>query len=300
VTAGPTGGGRVDAHHHLWDLTTREHAWLDEPGYAPIRRSYGLAELQAVTAAAGVGRTVVVQTAHDAGETRELLALAGRSGGLVAGVVGWVDLASPAVADALAELREAPGGDLLVGVRHLAQDEPDPRWLERADVQRGIAAVGAAGLAFDVLVRPPQWPAALALARAVPQVRLVLDHAGKPPLAGAAPAAERLTGWTAWALQLAEPGNVVVKLSGLVTEADWSRWTVEDLRPVAGLLLERFGADRVLAGSDWPVCEVAADYQRVWRSVEELLAGASPGEREAVQAGTATAVYRLDARGGRP
>jgi L-fuconolactonase len=282
--------GAVDAHHHLWDPELRDYPWMSGPALAPIRRRYDVADLRERTVASGVARTVLVQALHSEEETRDLLVLAASSAGLVAGVVGWVDLTAPDVADRLAGLRGLPGGELLVGIRHLVQDEDDPQWLGRPDVRRGLATLGQSGLRYDVVVREPQWPAALAAARALEGVPLVLDHAGKPPLA-----AGDLTAWRAWIADLAALPHVSVKLSGLVTEADWQHWTVDGLRPVAEPLLDLFGASRVMLGSDWPVCELAAPYEQVWAAGLALLDGATPGERQAVTAGTATSFYGLAA-----
>lgn len=279
----------VDAHHHLWDPARRAYPWLAGDALAPIRRPYTLDDLRRVTAAVPeVSSTVLVQTVSETAETEEFLATAAASGGLVAGVVGWVDLTAPDVADRLAALRAAPGGDLLVGIRHQAEDEPDPRWLLRDDVRRGLAAVAAAGLAYDLLVRPPQLPAAVELTGLLPSARFVLDHAGKPPVARG-----ELEPWASAITALAKRPNVFCKLSGLVTEADWASWQVADLRPYAEHVLASFGPDRVVFGSDWPVCELAATYEQVAASAAELTAGLSAAERAEVFGATAVRAYGL-------
>jgi L-fuconolactonase len=278
---------RIDAHHHVWRLGARAHGWLDEPALAPLRRDFTLDDLAPQAAAAGVGGTVLVQVLADIDETREFLALAGGSD-LVAGVVGWADLTSSRVADDLAALRAGPGGDRLVGVRHLVQGETDPAWLTRADVGRGLAAVDAAGLAYDLLTLPHQLPAAVAAARAHPEVTFVLDHLSKPPIAA--------DGREPWALdlrRLAAEDNVVAKLSGLVTEAAHASWTVDDLRPYADIALDAFGPARLMFGSDWPVCLLAAGYAEVVAAAEALVAGLSPAERADVFAETARRAYGL-------
>jgi L-fuconolactonase len=282
--------GAVDAHHHLWDPAARDYPWMSGEALAPIRRRYDLDDLRQHAEANGVTRTVLVQALETEEETRDLLRLAASSDGLVAGVVGWVDLRAPDVADRLAALRSLPGGERLVGIRHLAQDEDDPQWLIRPDVLRGIAAVGAAGLRYDIVVRQAQWPAALAMARALEGVPLVVDHAGKPPIGDG-----DLRDWRGWIGDVAALATVRVKLSGLVTEADWQRWTADGLRCVSEPLLDLFGASRVMLGSDWPVCELAGSYERVWAAGLSLLDGATPAERHAVTAGTAAAFYGLPA-----
>ncbi|TMR21849.1 amidohydrolase [Nonomuraea turkmeniaca] len=273
---------RIDAHHHVWDLSVRPQTWLDPEPMAPVRRTFTLDDLAAPAAAAGVTRTVLVQVLPDLDETREFLALAAASD-LVAGVVGWIDLKAPDAADTLAAL---PGG--LVGVRHGVQSEADPEWLNRPDVRRGLAAVQAAGLAYDLLTLPHQLPAAIDTVRAMPGLTFVLDHLSKPPIA-----AGELEPWRSRIMELAAHPNVYCKLSGMVTEADWTAWRVSDLRPYAEVVLEAFGPDRVMFGSDWPVCLLAAEYRRVAQAADELCAGLSEGERAEVFAGTARRAYGL-------
>lgn len=279
---------RVDAHHHLWDPARRDYPFMAGDALAPLRRARTVADLAPLADACGITATVAVQAAHDERETRELLATAADHP-LIAGVVGWTDLTAPDVAGAIAALRAAPGGRALVGIRHQAEDEPDPRWLVRDDVRRGIAAVAAAGLAYDVLVRPAQLPAAIELATALPEADLVLDHLGKPPIAAGE--------WRPWADLLAELAghpNVTAKLSGLVTEADWTRVHAADLRRYTEHALAHFGADRVMFGSDWPVCTLAARYPTVVALAGELCDGLSETERRGVEGDTAARVYRID------
>jgi L-fuconolactonase len=278
----------VDAHHHLWDPGARDHPWMAGPELAPIRRPYALADLRRETTAAGVDHTVLVQTVADAAETGEFLATAAASDGLIAGVVGWVDLTAPDVAGALARLRARPGGERLVGVRHQVEDEPDDDWLARPEVRRGLRAVADAGLAYDLLVRVPQLRAARAAVRELPEARIVLDHAAKPAIAGGS-----LEPWAGELAELARLPGVACKLSGLVTEARWDDWDAARLRPYADHVLDRFGPDRVMFGSDWPVCELAASYAQVRELADALLEGCSAAERDAVLCRTAARIYRL-------
>lgn len=280
----------IDAHHHLWDPTRRDYPWLAGEALDPIRRPYTVDDLRHVTRAGGIGAagTVLVQTVSSASETGEFLATAAASDGLIVGVVGWVDLTAPDVADRLAELRGLPGGELLVGIRHQVENEPEPGWLLRPDVLGGLTALAAADLSYDLLVNPAQYGSAVELADRLPDVRLVLDHAGKPPIATG--------GFDAWApaiTELARRPNVVCKLSGLVTEADRAGWQPADLAPYAAQALSSFGPDRVMFGSDWPVCELAATYQQVVETARTLTAQLSDGERADVFAGTARRAYRL-------
>ena len=230
---------------------------------------------------------MLVQTITEAEETPDLLALAAEHE-LIAGVVGWVDLTADDVAGALGALRELPGGDRLVGIRHQVQGEPDPEWLCRADVRRGLRAVADAGLAYDLLTIPVQLPAAVATVRALPDLRFVVDHLSKPPIASG-----ELEPWATQMRALAEHDNVACKLSGMVTEADWAAWDVADLRPYAETVLGAFGAERVMFGSDWPVCLVAASYDAVAGAAAALTASLSGAERAAVFDGTARRVYGL-------
>lgn len=277
----------VDAHHHVWDLSVRDQDWIRGPELLPLRRDFTLDDLAPEARAAGVDRTVLVQTVTVPEETPELLALADGHE-LVAGVVGWTDLTRPDVADELARLRELPGGRWLKGVRHQVQSEPDPEWLLRPDVRRGLAAVADAGLVYDLVVLPHQLPACVTAAAALPGLTFVLDHLGKPPVASGAPEP-----WASHVRALAGLPNTVAKLSGLVTEADPAAWTVEDLRPYADTALEAFGPGRLMFGSDWPVCTLAAAYADVLATAGRLTAGLGESERTAVFEGTAARVYGL-------
>ncbi|MGW3093248.1 amidohydrolase family protein [Streptomyces sp. NPDC001102] len=275
----------VDAHHHVWDLSVRDQEWIDQ--HSPIRRDFTVADLEPAARAVGIDRTVLVQTVTVAEETPELLALADGYD-LVAGVVGWTDLTRPDVADELARLRALPGGARLKGIRHQVQGEPDPDWLLRPDVLRGLTAVAEAGLVYDLVVLPHQLPACAKAAARLPRLTFVLDHLGKPPIASGA-----LDPWAADLRALAALPNTVAKLSGLVTEADLAAWTLDDLRPYADTALEVFGPGRLMFGSDWPVCTLAASYGDVVETARQLIAGLGESERTQILEGTATRFYRL-------
>ncbi|RVU20911.1 amidohydrolase [Streptomyces antnestii] len=275
----------IDAHQHVWDLSVRDQDWITGPELAPLRRDFTLDDLRPQAAAADVDATVLVQTICVPEETPEFLALAARDP-LVAGVVGWTDLTSPAVADALAELRAQPGGDHLVGIRHQVQGEADPDWLLRPDMGRGLSAVASAGLAYDLVLRPEQLPSAVVAARARPQLTFVLDHLGKPPVRPRRPDT-----WAAELRTLARLPNTVAKLSGLFTEADRYAWSPDRLRPFVAVALEAFGPERLMFGSDWPVCTLAGEYAQVVSASRELVADLSQDERTAVFGGTAARVY---------
>jgi len=277
----------IDAHHHLWDPTRREYPWMDGEALAPLRRAYTVDDLWEVTDGR-VAHTVLVQTISDVTETQSFLATASTNDGLIKGVVGWVDLAAPDVADRIGRLQAGPGGGKLVGIRHQVQDEDDPRWLARPEVLNGLRAVGTAGLAYDLLVFVSQLEVATEVVRQLPEVTFVLDHLAKPGIAAGE--------WEPWASRvadLAREPNVSAKISGLVTEASWSDWSAEQIAPYAKHALDVFGADRLMYGSDWPVCTLAASYEQVWELAGTLIADLSEAEREAILGGTAARVYRL-------
>ncbi|MEV0069153.1 amidohydrolase family protein [Amycolatopsis sp. NPDC050768] len=277
----PRGGAlnHVDAHHHLWHPAAHPQPWLDQPALAPVRRPFTVRDLRLATLGTRVTRTVLVQALGSAVETEQLLAL---SDPLVAGVVGWADLTTPELD--LTRFR----GTRLVGFRHGVQSEPDPRWLCRPDVRAGLRAVAAAGLTFDLLIRPVQFTAALDTVRAVPELTFVLDHLGKPPIASG-----EVEPWASRLRLLAREPNVVAKLSGLVTEASWPQWTVADLRPYADVALASFGPSRLMYGSDWPVCLLAGTYGQVHSAADALTAHLTAAERSWVFGGTAERVYGL-------
>jgi L-fuconolactonase len=277
----------VDAHHHVWDLFVRAQDWLDSSeSLAPLRRGFAMTDLHPVAEAAGVTATVLVQTVTVAEETPELLAIAATDP-LVAGVVGWTDLTSPSIADTVAELRSRPGGDRLVGFRHQVQEEPDPDWLRRPDVIRGLATLAAAGLTYDLIIRAHQLPAATYAAMAVPELTFVLDHAGKPPIASGQvePWATELRAFAAWP-------NTVCKFSGLITEAARGA-APSSLTPFTDVILDTFPPDRLMFGSDWPVSLLALSYAEVVALARGLLAGLSDDDRDAVFRTTAVRTYRI-------
>ncbi|MFD8306912.1 amidohydrolase family protein [Streptomyces sp. NPDC059690] len=281
----------IDAHHHLWDLDQRSQPWLDDPALATIRRTFTPDDLRTTATQLIAGRrlhsTVAVQCVPDVPETENLLALAEREP-LIGAVVGWADLTSPAIGDVLDRLLAGPGGTYLRSLRHLVQGETDPEWLQRRDVESGLAAVRDRELCYDVLVRSHQLDQAIRLAERFPDLPQVLDHAGKPPIADG-----DVAHWVRQVRLLAGHPHVVCKVSGLITEADHEKWTVDDIRPVWDVLLSAFGPDRLMFGSDWPVANLAGGWNRWAATVDELLDGCSADETSAILAGTATTFYRL-------
>ncbi|WP_227422119.1 amidohydrolase family protein [Pengzhenrongella sicca] len=275
----------LDAHLHTWHRATNPQPWIDPTTMAAIDRDFSMAQAGEVIAAHGGVGGVVVQAINSHRETIDLLAAASARDGLA--VVGWVDLTGDVAAQVDA-LRGAPGGDALVGIRHLVHLEPDDAWLLRADVARGLEALASAGLPFDLVVRPWQLRAAAQVARAHPGVLLVLEHLGKPPITS-----PELVRWTTELQALAGHDNVVAKVSGLTLEDDWGSWTAERLRPVLDHALETFGPDRLMFGSDWPLVELTGGYGP-WKDAYLSLTGdLSPAEQAALDSGTARRAYSL-------
>ncbi|TDC82548.1 amidohydrolase [Micromonospora sp. KC606] len=278
----------IDAHHHLW--SARHAGWLDAPGLERIRRDYTLADLAPHLAETGVTAGVLVEAARcEPTETAEFLSLAAGTP-LVAGVVGWVSLTDPDLPATLARYRRLPGAAKLVGVRDQVQAVTDPAYLARPEVRQALSRIGAAGLTYDLVVHVGQLAACAEAARATPGTTFVLDHLGKPRIADG-PAA--LARWRAAVAPLAGCDNVVAKLSGLLTEAG-PTWSADAIRPYVDTAVELFGPDRLMVGSDWPVCELVASYDQAWQALRSCLARLSCDERSAVLGGTAIRTYRLE------
>jgi Predicted metal-dependent hydrolase of the TIM-barrel fold len=273
----------VDAHHHFWRYSPAEYGWIDD-GMAALRRDFLPADLQREMGAAGVDAVVSVQARQSIEETRWLLALAAQKP-FIAGVVGWVPLVSPTVAADLAQFASHPK---LVAIRHVLQDEPDPLFMLRADFQAGIRALRAHNLTYDILIYHRHLPQTIELVDRHPSQAFVVDHMAKPAIEQG-----NVEPWARGMRELARRPHVCCKLSGMVTEIGRPHWTVADLRPYVDVVLEAFGADRVLFGSDWPVCLVACGYARWLEIVQELIAPLSPSERAAILGGNARRVYRL-------
>jgi L-fuconolactonase len=273
----------IDAHHHLW---TADYPWLESPELEPIRRDYTVDDLRSRLRAAGVDRTVLVEAGlTEARETTAFLALASVTPE-IAGVVGWASLTDSALAETIAQHRAGTGGHLLVGVRDQVQGQPDD-FLDHPDARRGLQTVAAAGLVNELVVRVDQLPSVARAAAALPESRFVLDHLGKPRIAAGAAGLDE---WLALIGPVAACPNVVAKLSGLVTEADRRAWTVEDLRPFVASAVSLFGPQRLMFGSDWPVCELAASYVEV----KEALASILGGLPDDIAHGTAVRTYQLE------
>jgi L-fuconolactonase len=277
----------IDAHQHFWDPERADYPWMEAPELAPIRRAFGPADLAPLLKANDIDSSIVVQCRSAVDETEEFLRIAQATPSVI-GVVGWADLTDASLGDTLDRLRALPGGDKLVGIRHQVHDEPDSDWLLRADVQRGLKAVFARDLAYDFLVRTRELPAAIAIAKAFPQARFVLDHAAKPPIADGGSAE-----WSDRVAALAACGNVWCKISGLATEAKWNDWDAGRLFPFVEHVAKCFGEDRLIFGSDWPVCLLAGSYGEIKSALEACLAKLGPNFREKAFGVNAKAAYRL-------
>jgi len=277
----------VDAHHHLWRLGGKlDYGWLDAPGLESIRRDFGPEDLLPRLQSEGIDRSICVQTLADLEETRWALEQT-KLHPFIAGVVGWVNLRGE---DCERQLEEFRGHPRFVGVRHVVHDEPDVDFIVRPKTLRGLRVLQAHSVPYDLLLRVEHLHHVPTLAQALPALRMVIDHLAKPHIRSG-----RLEGWADLIRRAASFPNVFCKLSGMVTEADHRSWNVEQLRPYVQTVLDLFGPDRLMFGSDWPVCELAASYGRVHRSARELLGALSESENAAIFGGTATRFYNLPA-----
>lgn len=277
----------VDAHQHFWQLSRPfDYRWLDAPANAAIRRDYLPEHLEPLLRSRGISRSVFVQTQHDVAENRWVLELAERRP-FLAGVVGWVDLASPECESQVAEFRQHAK---FVGVRHLVHNEPDDDWLIRPDVLRGLGVLEKHRVPFDLLLFVKHLRHVPTLARRFPDLPLVIDHLAKPRIR------ERVVAdWLPDFRAAAQFPNVWCKLSGMITEADHRAWKPDDLTPYVDAALEAFGPSRLMYGSDWPVCELAGTYAQAFDALTPRLAQLSESERARVLGGSAIAFYGLAA-----
>jgi L-fuconolactonase len=277
---------RIDSHQHFWKYDAAEYGWIDD-SMARLRRDFLPIDAHHEMTRAGFDACVAVQARQTLDETRWLLALADRHA-FIAGVVGWVDLQAEDVRAQLGEFADRPK---LVGIRHIVQSEPDDRFLLRPSFCRGIALLEEFGLAYDILIHSHHLAVAADFVSRFARQRFVLDHLAKPDIAGVRGGGMRT--WERDLRRLAAFPHVACKLSGLVTEANWRRWTPDDIRPYLDIAFEAFGAERLMIGSDWPVCTVAAGYTRTLAVVTDYLADRPAAERDAVLGGNAARFWKL-------
>jgi len=272
----------IDAHQHFWTYSRREYGWIDE-SLASIRRDFLPDELKPQLENNGIQGTILVQVRQTLEETRWLLELADATP-FILGVVGWVDLCSPQLH---ADLASFKGKSKFVGIRHIVQGEADD-FLLQPDFLRGISALEEFDLAYDILIYPRHLPRAAEFVGRFPRQRFVLDHLAKPPIKSGA-----MDSWARGIRELATFPNLYAKVSGLVTEADWQAWRPEDIQPYLDEAFQCFGTGRLMIGSDWPVCTLAASYERAMNLVKDYLSKYAPAEREAVLGGNAANFWRL-------
>jgi L-fuconolactonase len=271
----------IDAHQHFWQYDAERHSWIDE-SMAPIRRSFMPADLKPLLRQAGVAGTILVQVDQTLAENDFFLELA-QSNPWILGVVGWIDLQAKDIEEQLEALRSKT---LLKGFRHIAQAEPDFLFLAKPSVVSGIKALSKKGFTYDILVYPHQLPAAIELVAQCPDQPFVLDHLAKPYIKSG-----DIEGWQKDIQRLSTYENVWVKLSGLVTEADWEQWQPQHIYPYLEVALQVFGAERLMWGSDWPVCLVASNYQQVLQLVQEFISPLSAYEQASIMADNALQFY---------
>ncbi|HEV2834124.1 MAG TPA: amidohydrolase family protein [Pyrinomonadaceae bacterium] len=274
----------IDSHQHFWQVGRFDYPWMTSDN-AVLYRDYLPAQLEPVLKENGVAKTVLVQASNSVEESRWLLSLA-EENGFIAGVVGWVDLLSQETAS---QLEELTGDSKFKGVRHLVESEPDDDWLVEPQVLSNLRLLSAFNLSFDLLVHTRHLRYARVVADQCPDLPLVIDHMAKPAIARG-----EFQEWSRELRPLADFPNVHCKLSGLVTEANWTGWTTDDLRPYVDYALELFGPERLMFGSDYPVCLLAASYKQVLESFQELLKDLTNAEREHVFASNAARFYRLN------
>jgi L-fuconolactonase len=276
---------RIDAHHHLWSYRKGDFAWISQEMSA-LAHDFLLPDLEKELALAGIHGTVAVQARQTLQETEWLLSLA-KDFDRIRGVVGWAPIASAEFSVILEKWRSE---EKLKGLRHVIQDEPDEKFMDREDFNRGISSLAASGLVYDILICERHLPDAISFADRHPNQLFVLDHIAKPRIREGV-----LEPWAVNLRELARRENVYCKLSGMVTEADWKKWTITDLRPYFDVILDAFGPARLMAGSDWPVCLLSSSYGKWFDTLRELIDPLSTSEKEEILGSVATKVYSLQA-----
>jgi len=273
----------IDSHQHFWRFDAVRDAWITD-AMAVLQRDFLPEHLAAELTANAMDVSVAVQADQSETETMFLLDLAEKNK-RIAGVVGWVDFRSPHIVERLEHFSRF---SKLRGFRHIAQAEPDDRFLVREDFVMGVAQLHTFGFTYDILVYPKQLPAAIELVARFPDQRFVIDHCAKPEIK-----AGNIEPWATHMRKIAQHQNVFCKVSGLLTEADWKHWKADDFRPYLDVLFDAFGPDRVMFGSDWPVCLLAGTYRHVKQLIEDYVKDFSQADREKIFGGNAALFYGL-------
>jgi len=279
---------RIDSHHHVWDLSVREQGWMVGEALNPIKKNFSINDLRTTISECGIDKTLVVQTVTNYDETPELLELADTDD-LVAGVVGFLKIDSEDAISYLDKYESMRGYKYLVGIRDIAHDYEDVKYLSKPQVIKNVQELGKRGLVYDLLTKTPHMRAAIDLVKASPDTQFVLDHISKPYIAKG-----EMQPWADQLAELASYENVVVKVSGLFTEADWKNWEQTDFWPYLEQITNSFTPARMMFGSDWPVCLLAATYRQTVDLVEEFTKSFSDAEKNNFWAGTANRAYGLN------
>ena len=278
---------RIDSHHHIWDLSVRDQEWIAGEAMQPIRRNFSISDLHVASAASGIDKTILVQTVTDYAETPELLLIA-QSEQLVGAVVGWLKIDALDAIEHLHQYLDLPGAEYLKGIRDIAQDHPDPNYLAKPETISNVQKLGKLGITYDLLTKIPELPAAIELVRACPDMQFVMDHISKPRIAK-----QEMEPWKTLMSELATFPNVLCKVSGLVTEANWNEWRIKDFKPYVDHVIDIFTPQRLMFGSDWPVAILGGTYAEVVELAEALTSGFSQSENESFWHKTAAFAYRI-------
>jgi len=278
---------RIDSHHHIWDLSVRDQEWITGDAMQPIHRNFSIADLEDASTSSRIDKSILVQTVTDYAETPELLAIA-QSEQLVGAVVGWLKIDAPSAIEHLHKYLDLPGAEYLKGIRDIAQDHPDSNYLAKPETISNVRKLGELGITYDLLTKIPELPAAIKLVRACPDVQFVMDHISKPRIAK-----QEVEPWKTLISELATFPNVLCKVSGLVTEANWNEWQVKDFKPYVDHVIEIFTPQRLMFGSDWPVANLGGTYAEIVELAEALTSGFSQSEGDYFWHKTAASAYGM-------
>lgn len=276
----------IDTHQHFWNPNKADYPWMVDT-FQPIKRTFTPKDLKPLLSKTGIDYTILVQTRSSTEETMEFLEIAHKTD-FIKGVIGWVDLTDKKISTILRNIKSSQFGEKLVGIRHQVHDEENPNWLLNKEVQNGLQAVMNIGLTYDLLVKTRELPSALETVKNFPKLNFVIDHIAKPPIK------EGIRKEWAESMELFKnETNVSCKISGMVTEADWKQWKTQQLAPYVDKIIEWFGEERLMFGSDWPVCLLASTYEEVFQTANNLLSNLSASAKEKVFGLNAIKIYKL-------